>query len=126
MTNKEIETIYRDLCSNVTSRRLKSAFDKLHILLDIKQNGEFTDKCRGLETTYRYMLQYALSGTEDKEQAKIYNQLRTDILELADIVRENIFTQSASNFLYNTLHLLVLLNSEGSIVFEPAEITAAG
>lgn len=101
MTNKEIETTYRDLCSNVTSRRLKSAFDKLHILLDIKQNGEFTDKCRGLETTYRYMLQYALSGTEDKEQAKIYNQLRTDILELADIVRENIFTQSASNFLYN-------------------------
>ena len=100
MTNKEIETLYRELCAHVTEKRLKPALDILHTLLDIRQSGEMTDECRRIETTYQYMLQYALSGTKDKEQKKIYDQLRTDLLELADRLREGIFTQNASNYLY--------------------------
>ena len=100
MTNKEIETLYRELCAHVTEKRIKPALDILHTLLDIRQSGEMTDECRRIETTYQYMLQYALSGTKDKEQKKIYDQLRTDLLELADRLREGIFTQNASNYLY--------------------------
>lgn len=101
MTNKEIETLYREFCSHVTAKRLKPAFDILHQMLDIRQSGEFIDKCRTLETTYQYMLQYALSGTKDKEQGKIYDQLRTDMLELGDLIRESIFTNNADTYLYN-------------------------
>ncbi len=101
MTNKEIETLYREFCSHVTAKRLKPAFDILHQLLDVRQTGEFIDQCRTFETTYQYMLQYALSGAKDKEQGKIYDQLRTDMLELGDLVRENIFTQNADTYLYN-------------------------
>ncbi len=101
MTNKEIETLYRELCAHVTEKRLKPALDCLHTLLEIRQSGDMTDECRRLETTYQYMLQYALSGTKDKDQKKIYDQLRTDILELADRLREGIFTQNASNYLYS-------------------------
>ncbi len=101
MTNKEIETLYRDLTTHVIEKRLMPAFQLLHTLLDLSQNGEWVDRCRNLETTYQYMLQYALNGTKDKEQNKIYNQLRIDILELADVVREGIFTQQSQTFLYS-------------------------
>lgn len=101
MTNKEIETLYRELGTHVIEKRLMPAFQILHTLLEMAQNGEWTDRCRTLETTYQYMLQYALGGTKDKEQNKIYNQLRIDILELADVVREGIFTQNSQTFLYS-------------------------
>lgn len=100
MTNKEIEKCYRELISHVAEKRLMPAFHHLHTLLELCPIGEYSDRCRTLETTYQYMLQYALSGTKDKEQAKIYNQLRIDILELADGVREALFTQYSQTFLY--------------------------
>lgn len=100
MTNKEIEKIYREAITHVVEKRLMPAFSLLHQLLEIRQNGELTDRCRSLETTYQYMLQYALGGTKDKEQNKIYNQLRIDLLELADLIREGIFTQNSQTFLY--------------------------
>lgn len=100
MTNKEIEKTYREIISHVTEKRLMPAFKQLHTLLEISQDGSFLDRCRTIETTYQYMLQYALGGTKDKEQSKIYNQLRIDILELADVVRESIFTQNSQTFLY--------------------------
>lgn len=107
MTNKEIETIYRELEAHVVGKRLMPAFQALHTLLEIHPNlplgglGDLADRCRTLETTYQYMLQYALSGTKDKEQNRIYNQLRIDILELADWVREGIFTNYSQTFLYS-------------------------
>ncbi|MCB9018605.1 MAG: hypothetical protein H6544_08455, partial [Prevotellaceae bacterium] len=68
MTHKEIETIHKEICDSVLSRHIKIAFDKLTILTNLLQIGEWSDKKMELETTYKYMLQYVTLGIADPEQ----------------------------------------------------------
>ena len=98
MTNKEIEITYRDICRAVVDNRLKEGFDKLTALISIlsSMQSTFLDKKSQVENTYRYMLQYVASGVVDPEQAKIHQQIKLDMLSIADDVRENLYLQNPS------------------------------
>jgi tetratricopeptide (TPR) repeat protein len=98
MTHLEIESLYNKICKYLLSRNLKTTFDKLQQFIEWSQNGEWMDKKRELETTYQYMLQYAVNGINDPEQASIYNQLRISTLELADQVREQLLLRDSADF----------------------------
>lgn len=102
MTNKEIEITYRDICRAVVDNRLKEGFDKLTALISIlsSMQSTFLDKKSQVESTYRYMLQYVASGVVDPEQAKIHQQIKLDMLSIADDVRENLYLQNPNNYAY--------------------------
>jgi tetratricopeptide (TPR) repeat protein len=94
----EIESLYKRICKSLFSRNLKVAFDQLTLFIEKSQNGEWMDKKRELETTYQYMLQYAVDGINDPEQASIYNQLRISTLELADQVKGQLLLRDSTDF----------------------------
>ena len=88
MTDQELKSKYSEICSSVSSRRLKPAFDLLGKLISENSLGIFTDEYRNLEETYQYMLKYTLEGVFDPERQKVYNKLIISVFELANKVYE--------------------------------------
>ena len=108
MTNKEIEITYREICRSVVENHLKVAFDKLTLLLSLLTSvqSSLQEKKNQVETTYEYMLQYIANGVNDPEQAKIYRQIKLDILSLADEAREALLLQTPNNYAYQLKNIL--------------------
>lgn len=120
MTHKEIEKIHKEICDSISSRHIKIAFDKLTILTNLLQIGEWSDKKMELETTYKYMLQYVIQGVADPEQTKIYNQLRISTMEVADRVKELLMMKDSPNYVYAQKRMLsqATFPNEGDILTE--------
>jgi tetratricopeptide (TPR) repeat protein len=88
MTEKEINSSYREICHNLSERRLKPAFNRLSELISQAGLGSITDEFRNLEQNYRFMLQYTMEGIKDPERKKIYRRLILSAFELVDQVYE--------------------------------------
>lgn len=88
MTDQELKIKYTAICSSLSTRRLKPAFDMLGKLISENGLGIYHDEHRNLEETYNYMLKYTVEGVFDPERQKVYRKLITSIFELADKVNE--------------------------------------
>jgi tetratricopeptide (TPR) repeat protein len=100
MKEKELKTIYAEICSNLAIRRLKPAFDQLGKLISDNGMGPYCDEHRNLEETYHYMLKYTVEGIPDPERQKIYRKLIVSVFELADKVNEAIRLKSSLSVEY--------------------------
>ena len=90
MTDNELKSKYAEICSSLSARRLKPAFDLLGNLISENGLGNYSDEHRTLEETYHNMLRYTVEGVTDPERQKIYRKLIVSVFELADSVNESL------------------------------------
>ncbi len=84
---KKINSSYNQLCSLISSKKIKDALDVLKDLISKAAFSDYFIQQEHLESTYEQMLRYTLDGVHDPEREKIYQNLQVSILKLADKVR---------------------------------------
>lgn len=100
MTNRGFEVCYKKLIVLVVNNELNEALQLLGQMIAEMPNANFEDQREEIENTYINLLNYAVHDIEDPSREKIYNQTQTQILELADNVRNNFFTKESDNLIY--------------------------
>jgi tetratricopeptide (TPR) repeat protein len=100
MTTQKIQIIYEQTVKSLDKRELKTAFDALYNLTDSLHIYLFQDELNNLQETYKQLLHYYAEGSRDPMQAKIYHELIASIYELADKIRQHLFTRISSDFYY--------------------------
>lgn len=90
VNDKDIKESHRLICSLLSARKLKPAFDSLEQLISANGLGEFRDEYLNLEQNYRFMLKYTVEGINDPERQKIYKHLLVSAFELADGCAESL------------------------------------
>lgn len=90
ITDKELKENYRQICNQLSSRKLKPAFDLLEQFISGTGLGEFHDDYIILEQNYKFMLKYTVEGINDPERQRIYEHLLISTFELADNSYENL------------------------------------
>lgn len=100
MQEKEILTIYTQILQLLKQRRLFDAFDKLNLLLQELQDWNSTNQKEELETIYRNMLQYAVSGVNDPQQQVIFDHLLEDCYNMVSAIKEALLTKVSSRLEY--------------------------
>lgn len=113
MIDKQLKIKYNEICTNLSERKLKIAFDRIEKL--IRENGQlvYLDEWRNLEQTYSYMLKYTVEGIQDPERQKIYRRLIVSVYALADKVYNAVRLKKSPAFEYDkmrTFHLNPALN----------------
>lgn len=94
MNYLEIEKRYQSVCSSISEKQLKNAFEILTELVVESQNGDFTRQLENYKDTFTNMLKYTFEQKAiDPEKEKIYHHLVRSVLELADKTREYIITK---------------------------------
>lgn len=92
---KKINTSYNQLCSLISSKKIKDALDILNELITEAAFSDFFVQQEYLESTYEQMLKYTLEGIHDPEREKVYQKLQVSILKLADKVRAALLARYA-------------------------------
>src|SRR5690554_6124060 len=100
MTIQELKKTYREICSHISKRRLKPAFDLIGNLIAENSLGEYIDAYHQLEETYHFMLKYTVEGIRDPERQKVYLKLIVSVFDLADKVNESILIKISSSKIY--------------------------
>ncbi len=90
MQEREIKLKYENICSLLSARKLKPAFDLLEQLIVFTGLAELQERYTTLEQNYRYMLKYTVEGITDPERQNIYEHLLISTFELADNCFENL------------------------------------
>lgn len=84
MKKGDINDRYHEICSSLSEMRLIDAFKQLENLLLLNPEWELNSQLDQLRTSYRYMLQYLLMGTEDPGRQKLHHKIITDTWKIAD------------------------------------------
>lgn len=100
MTPVQIHETYKTVLSLLTDGKLKSAFEKLRLMIDELQEGAFTDRYDDLQQNYRLLLDYFLRGVDDPQRKVIYNKLISKLFVLTCELREELLFRNSSNFEY--------------------------
>ena len=100
MTIQELKNIYIEICSHISKRRLKPAFDLTGKLISENNLGEYADEYRQIEETYHFMLKYTVEGIRDPERQKIYRKLIISLFDLADKVNETLLDKYSPSVIY--------------------------
>jgi len=113
MTEKEIQSAYSLICSNLASRRLKPALDLLEKLIADSGFGIYRDEWQQMNDTYRNILKYTVDGIPDPERQKIYYKLITSVFELADTLHEALKLKFSSGYESEKKRASLRLQSSG-------------
>ena len=100
MDKKSVERNYGRIESCVHSKRLKDALDILKDLVISSRRGEFISQYELLDNTYANLLKYSIEGIRDPEREKIYKNLLTSVLELADVALQSAYTNYSDQYIY--------------------------
>ncbi|MCE1199537.1 MAG: hypothetical protein LWW85_11260, partial [Marinilabiliales bacterium] len=100
MNESEIKILHRTICSLLSERKLKPAFDKLEKLILANGLGELQDQLSNLEQNYRFMLQYTVEGINDPERQKIYQHILLSAFELADSCTDDLMMKYSGSLEY--------------------------
>ncbi len=101
MKYKELKRKYAEICSSLSARRLKPAFDLIGKLISGNGLGIYYDEYRNLEETYQYMLKYTVEGIVDPERQKVYRKLIVSVFELADKINEALLLRFSPSVEYD-------------------------
>ena len=100
MQEREVKVKYENICSLLSARKLKPAFDLLEQLIVFTGLAELHEKYITLEQNYRYMLKYTVEGITDPERQNIYEHLLISTFELADNCFENLRLKTSQSIEY--------------------------
>ena len=98
MTDKDIQSSYSLICSNLAKRRLKPALDLLDKLISDTGFGIYRDEWQRMNDTYHNMLKYTVEGIFDPERQKVYYKLITSVFELTDTLHEALKLKYSSGY----------------------------
>lgn len=84
MTIQEIRQKTDIITTFLSKRQLKNAFEEIRTIASEMGDWNIMAELENIETTYKYMLQYMLSGADDPEREKVYGNLLKSTYGLAD------------------------------------------
>ncbi len=85
----KVEEIYKSLnriTKLVMKRQLRDALVRITQLLNKYHPGEYQSLLEKHSETYKYLLDFTFKGVNDPQREQVYNNLRRDLLQLADQV----------------------------------------
>ena len=100
MNAGQIHTTYKSISHFLVSGQVKNAFDKIRVLVNELQNGEYIDRLEDLQQNYRFLLHYYITGIEDPQRKTVYNKLIAKIFVLNSELREELILRNSSNYEY--------------------------
>ena len=100
MNSSQIHSTYKMALNYLAMANIKNAFDKIKLLVDELQMGEYVDNFDELYKNYKYLLQYYVSGVEDPQRKTVYNKLIAKIFILNSDLREELLLRNSSNIEY--------------------------
>lgn len=126
MTATEIKHLHTGILNRLLRGRMKEAFSDLGYLIQQNGFGLAYDEMTQMETTYRYLLRYAMEGYQDNDRDKVLMALQRDIAALADAAYRQWMSLNSSDYYY--IHLrnrLPFCLSEGLKAFQEIAEKAA-
>ena len=90
MNAGQIHATFKTISHFLVSGQVKNAFDKIRVLVDELQIGEYVDRLNDLEQNYRFLLHYYITGVDDPQRKTVYNKLIAKIFVLNSELREEL------------------------------------
>ena len=100
MNAGQIHATFKTISHFLVSGQVKNAFDKIRVLVDELQIGEYGDRLEDLEQNYRFLLHYYITGVDDPQRKTVYNKLIAKIFVLNSELREELILRNSSNYEY--------------------------
>lgn len=100
MNAAQIHATYKSISHFLVLGQVKNAFDKIKVLVNELQIGEYSDRLVDLQQNYNYLLHYYITGTEDPQRKSVYNKLIAKIFVLNSELREELILRISSNYEY--------------------------
>ena len=100
MNAGQIHATFKSISHFLVSGQVKNAFDKIRVLVDELQIGEYVDRLNDLEQNYRFLLHYFITGVDDPQRKTVYNKLIAKIFVLNSELREELILRNSSNYEY--------------------------
>jgi len=100
MNAGQIHATFKSISHFLVSGQVKNAFDKIRVLVDELQIGEYVDRLNDLEQNYRFLLHYYITGVDDPQRKTVYNKLIAKIFVLNSELREELILRNSSNYEY--------------------------
>ena len=87
MNAGQIHATFKTISHFLVLGQVKHAFDKIRVLVDELQIGEYGDRLEDLEQNYRFLLHYYITGVDDPQRKTVYNKLIAKIFVLNSELR---------------------------------------
>jgi len=100
MNAGQIHATFKTISHFLVLGQVKNAFDKIRVLVDELQIGEYGDRLEDLEQNYRFLLHYYITGVDDPQRKTVYNKLIAKIFVLNSELREELILRNSSNYEY--------------------------
>lgn len=101
MTHQEVQNRSEVIFRFLSQKRLKNAFEALVQLMYEHGLLQYEERLERLQTTYKYMLRYAVESAHDPEREKIYKQLFADTYRVCDEIQQNLLDKYSSHLPYS-------------------------
>ena len=106
MNINEIPQFKATVLSHINAGELHDAFSKLKSMANDVPDYYTLSKLETLEETYKYMISYAVDGSEDSERDKIYTQIKDDLSKLCLYITKDITAKNSTLLYYSTYRYL--------------------
>lgn len=100
MNAGQIHATFKSISHFLVSGQVKNAFDKINVLVNELQIGEYADRLEDLQQNYRFLLHYYITGVDDPQRKSVYNKLIAKIFILNSELREELILRNSSNYEY--------------------------
>ncbi|MDD4971705.1 MAG: tetratricopeptide repeat protein [Paludibacter sp.] len=100
MNAGQIHATFKSISHFLVSGQVNNAFDKLRVLVNELQIGEYSDRLEDLQQNYRFLLHYFVTGVEDPQRKSVYNKLIAKVFVLNSELREELILRNSSNYEY--------------------------
>jgi len=100
MNAGQIHATFKTISHFLVSGQVKNAFDKIRVLVNELQIGEYADRLEDLEQNYRFLLHYYITGVDDPQRKTVYNKLIAKVFVLNSELREELILRNSSNYEY--------------------------
>ena len=101
MTTKEIHTAYKQIIKLLNNRELKAAFESLQELSIGSNAYLFSDELSRLQDTYKQLLYYYSTSSNDPMQIKIYSDIIVSAYELTDKITQKALMADSPEMYYS-------------------------
>lgn len=100
MNPSQIHSTFKSVLNFLSNGKINHSIQKVQLLIDELQVGEYTDRFNELEQNYRYLLYYFTNDIHDPERKIVYNKLISRFFILVSILREELFFRNSSGYEY--------------------------
>lgn len=106
MDTIDLSSKQRNISALLHNHSLFAAFKAIRELIASTESWELDDKLSQLESSYRYMIQFFISGTDDPQKSKIYHNIINELYSLTDRAIYLLSQSESSEQIYISKRLL--------------------